>query len=97
MCLTVQRNQLEKEVGIVLLGPLPFLHRAAGQPRSYLIGHIGVHILPVWGHGDGLIFTDVTLNRKRHNTVLEADDKYGHDLTSPFLQISCLGYCDKYN
>lgn len=50
---------------------------AARQPCSYLIGHVSVHVLPVRGHGDGLIFTDVTLNGKRHNTVLEAGDNYG--------------------
>lgn len=33
--------------------------------RNQLIGHVGVHILPVWGHGDGLIFTDVTESTDR--------------------------------
>lgn len=71
------KEPAEKKVCIVLQGPLLLPHRAAGQPHSYLIGHVGVHILPVWGHGDGLIFTDVTLNGKRHNTVLDAGDNDG--------------------
>lgn len=51
-------------------------HSTASQFCSYLIGYIGVHILPVRGHGNSLIFTDITLNSQRQNKILESNYNY---------------------
>lgn len=74
------------------------LHSTVGQLCSYLIGHFSIHVLPVWWHGDSLIFTDITLNSRRHNKTLEADYNYCQSFKLIFkATFSCLGHCDKYN
>lgn len=46
----------------------PLLQAGVWCCCPHLVGQLGVHVLPVWRHGDGLVLTDVTWGRKDKTT-----------------------------